>query len=487
MISRLIVRAVFAALVAGAPLHARERNAWPFLVQQVGPDGAVQSTEVLGPLFFKQTQEDGTQSEGFRPLYLHTMEDQKQASYLLYPFFTWRRDDSYRYFSFFSLINFSHVFEPNRPGDQGFDVWPFYFSRDTGDPAESYRALFPLGGTIEHRFWQDRIHFVLFPLYAEIDRGGMHTTHAPWPFLRFINGADNHGFEFWPLFGHRGRAGDYASQFYLWPLFYKNSRNLSADQPTVNFGALPFYTCDTAPGFVDKTYAWPFFGYTHRTLPYRYDEQRYFWPLLVQGKGDQRLVNRWAPFYTHSIIKGYDKTWFLWPLVRHAQWADAGVGQEKNQFLYFLYWSQTQHSLTNPAAAPAHLTHVWPLASSWNNGAGQRQFQLLSPFEVLFPGNEPVRQVYTPLFALYRFDQKAPDDIRRSILFNLLSWRTSPGEKEFHFGPFFSLRRTTRTARLDLGLGLISWSHPAGGRRGKFALFDFRPQRDNQAIAAKSP
>ena len=26
----------------------------------------------------------------------------------------------------------------------------------------------------------------------------------------------------------------------------------------------------------------------------------------LQGRGDDRLVNRWGPFYTHSIAKGID-------------------------------------------------------------------------------------------------------------------------------------------------------------------------------------
>ena len=487
MFSRLTVWLVFAALTAAVPARAKESNGWPFYVQQVKAGGAVESGEYLGPLLFTRTDPDGTRVEGFRPFYLHTVAGKRETSLLFYPFFTWQKEGDDRFFSFFQLINARRQTDSGEPTRHNFDVWPFYFSRDTGEPAESYRALFPLGGTIKHRLGKDRISFVLFPLYSDVEKNGAHTIYAPWPFLRFIDGAGAHGFEFWPLFGHQGRAGDYDSRFYLWPLIYKSAKNLAEPQPRVSVGALPFYTRDTGPGFISETYAWPFCGYTHRTEPDRYDEQRYFWPLFVQGRGDQRTVNRWAPLYTHSVIRGYDKTWVAWPVFRHVRWEDDGLAQEKNQVLFFLYWSQTQRSLTNPAALPAHKTHVWPLLSSWNNGAGRRQLQLFSPFEVFFPNNEPVRQLYSPLVALFRYDQRAPDDTRCSVLFNLLSWKKSPREREFHFGPLFHSRSTPQSARMSLGLGLFSWSRPPGVARWKLSLFDFHPKKDIPALAANSP
>ena len=487
LFSRLTVWLLFAALIAGAPLRGKERNGWPFFVQQVNPDGTIASAEYLVPFFFTKTTLEGSRLRGFRPFYLHSLTGSEEISYLFYPFFTWQKQGDDRYFSFFSLVNIGRYTDPGQPTFHDFDVWPFYFSRDTGEPVESYHALFPLGGTLKHRFGKDRIHFVLFPLYSEVEDNGAHTTHAPWPFLRFIDGAGHHGFEFWPLFGHQGRAGDYDRRFYLWPLFYRSAKYLSEPQPTVNLGFLPFYARETAPGFIDETYVWPFFGYTHRTEPYRYDEQRYFWPLFVQGHGDQRSVNRWAPFYTHSRIKGYDKTWVAWPVYRHTQWEDAGIAEEKTQLLYFLYWSLTQRSTTNPAAAPAHKTHVWPLLSSWDNGAGRRQLQLLSPFEVFFANNEPIRQLYTPLVALYRYEQNAPGDTRHSVLFNLVSWRKSPLEKEFHLGPLFSRRSTPERARITLGCGLFAWQRVPATGRWKFSLLDFRSPPASPAIAAASP
>jgi hypothetical protein len=456
-------------------------------VQEMQSDGSVGSSEYLGPLFFQKNIPGQAQQKGFRPFYLETRNGDLETHTFLYPFFSWRKQADFSSFSFFQLVNTSLRTDSGQPAARSFDLWPFYFSRETGHPEDSYRAFFPAGGTIKARFGKDRIHFVAFPFYSRVEKAGLRTTHAPWPFLRFIDGAGHHGFEFWPLFGHRGRDGDYDDQFYLWPFFYKTAHDLSAPQPTESFGALPFYTRDTGPGFISETYAWPFFGYTHRTEPYHYDEQRYLWPLFVQARGDQRYINRWAPFYTHSVIKGTAKTWAPWPLWRNERWQAEGVAQEKSQLLFFLYWSLEQRSLTNPAAPPAHKTHLWPLFSSWDNGAGRKQLQVLSPLEIFFPHNDTVRQLYTPLFALYRHDRKSAVESRWSLLWSAVSYRRDPDAREFHLGPIFSVNTTSTAGRVALGAGLIGLRHRPGERGWRLFLFDFHSKKDNKATAALPP
>lgn len=404
-----------AALAVGAV--AAERNFWPLRVEIEDPkSGEVTASQTLGPLIVQKRGDDGSRQNLWRPFFFKQAKDNRSTTHVLYPFFTWQRDGDYSYFTFFQLINNRRSVDAHGQAQRGFDVWPFYFSRDTGDPATSYRALLPIAGTIKHRFGKDELNWTAFPFYFHTQAKGRHTRYTPWPFLRQIDGAGHHGFEFWPLFGQRGRANDYREQFYLWPLIYRQEKNLSEPQPDVKFGFLPFYTRDTGPGYINENFLWPFFGYSDRVAPKRYHETRYFWPLFVQGRGDERHVNRWAPFYTHSVVKGYDKTWLLFPLVRHAEWQNPGVAHERNQFLYFLYWSHEQRSLTNPSAAPAFKKHLWPLLSVWDNGAGRRQFQLLSPLEVFFPHNDPIRQLYSPFFAIYRFDRRGPDDVRWNFL-----------------------------------------------------------------------
>ena len=485
----LVVGLGLAAAVLGVPVRAEERehNAWPVTVERFDAAGRTESWSAAGPFLFTQPKPEGDITSGFRPFWVQTKDahGDLRSVQSLYPLFDYSADPNTYRWTVFQLINRGGRKAGAAPTKsvleqrEAFDVWPFWFSRQTADPDTSYRALLPIAGTIKYRLGYDRLAWTLFPLYVETEKHGAVTTGTPWPLVRVTRGTAT-GFALWPLFGWQERPGVSHDKFWLWPLGYDSTTQPKSDAPAGTpplreFGALPFYSRTTGPGFVDENYAWPFFGYTDRTVPYRYHETRYLWPFLVQGHGDERAVNRWGTFYTHSVIKGYDKTWFAWPFVRHAQWTDAGLVQTKTQFLYFLYWSLEQRSARNPALPAAQLTHIWPLFSSWDNGAGRHQWQALSPFEVLFTNGEKVRQSWTPLFALIRHDQSAPGEERTSLLWNAVSWEHSAKEAraEFHLGPLLSVETSAEAKRVALGRGLFGWQRGPAGSGWRMFWLDF--------------
>jgi hypothetical protein len=451
--------------------------------------GPVEAWQGGGPLFFGQLRPGGGSAGGFRPFYVRQedADGRKTERDFLYPLLIHRENGGDHLWSLLSLVNFAGPKDPAAPGVRRFDLWPFYLSRDTGDPATSYHAVFPLHGTVLDRFGYDRVTWTLFPLYSRFEHRGVITTAALWPIVKIIAGDGQHGFALWPLFGWRATAGVDREQYYLWPLIYKDEAKLGEPSPEVKLGVLPFYARNQQAGALSETYLWPFFGYTHRTAPIHYDETRWFWPLLVQGRGDDRRINRWAPFYTHSNIQGDDKHWVLWPLFREEKWTDRGLLQTKTQFLYFLYWSLQQRSAAHPALAPAHKTHLWPFLSDWDDGAGHRQFQVLGSLEVFFPYNEPVRLAYDPFFALFRYDQRAPGDVRGSFLWDAITWRRSPTHREFHLGPLLSVVSGPGGRRVALGGGLIGLQRGPEERIGQLFLFDFNPKRNTKVSTAPSP
>ncbi len=466
--------------LARAQQLEREQNFWPVRVAQLNAQGEVQSWQGAGPLLFHQPQGDGVDALGFRPFYLRKFnapEATTETSFV-YPLFVYRSDhESYRW-SILQLINFGRprAGEPTTErNDKAFDIWPFYFSRKTDSPETSYHALFPIYGTIKNRLFLDRIHWALFPLYFQTEKRGVVMNAYPWPFIRTVHGADHTGFALWPLFGWERQPGVFHNEFYLWPLIYRNVSRLDQSVPKESFGILPFYASEHSAEAEGKSYVWPFFGYTHRTAPYHYDETRYFWPLFLQGRGEDHYRNRWAPFYTHSIVKGLDKTWVMWPLFRRQDWTEQGLAQTRTQFFFFLYWSLQQRSATNPRLAPAEKTHVWPFYSAWNNGAGKRQLQVLSPIEVFFPHNDNMRILWSPLFALYRYDQRSPEDVRQSALFDLVTWRRQPQKREFHLGPIFSVASSPETRRIAVGNGLFGFRRDARGWRAFWFDFSSKP------------
>ncbi len=479
--------------VLAARAGTEERNAWPVRVAEITADGQTESWRALGPFLFAKPAPTGGSVAGFRPFYVRTTDDQglTRVATVLYPVFTYRSDGEVSQWSVLQLINRSGRADgaplAKDQKYEAFDIWPFWFSRQTDSPETSYRALFPIAGTIKSRLGVDRVSWVVWPLYVQSEKAGATTTSTPWPFIRKTSGAEE-GFALWPLFGWREKPGVFQNRYYLWPLIWNNTKQPAEDAPAGTppsraTGFLPFYTHERSAGFVNENFVWPFFGYTARTQPYRYDETRYFWPFLVQGRGDDRYVNRWGPFYTHSVIKGVDKTWVLWPCYREAQWTDAGIAQTKTQFLFFLYWSLDQRSATNPAVPHASKTHVWPLFSKWDNGAGRRQFQFLSPLEVFFPDNDHVRQAWTPFFALYRSDRRAPDHARHDVLWGAVTWRREADRREFHLGPLLSVNSQSGEKRIALGNGLLGLQRRAGG--WKFFWFDFPPKPANAQTSSR--
>jgi len=484
MFYRRLIQLASVSLCLAASGRAEE-NVWPLFVIRRNEAETAVSEQYLGPLFFHRS--DGVKDvRGLRPFFLTQRTGENVEKDILYPLFTWHHQPGYNWFSIFHLIERRDNAGDQAPPSGTFDIWPVYFSRKTDDPEKSYQAFFPLGGTTKQRLGRDQISFVLFPLYLQTKKAGRTVTHTPWPLIRNYSGPGYEGFEFWPLFGRNTHAGDYDHRFYLWPLVNYSADHLSAPVPDKRIAVLPFYARLTGPGYISETYLWPFFGYTDRTSPDTYHERRYFWPFLVQGRGNQHMVNRWAPFYSHTITKSYEKTWHFWPLFRHMRWQDSGVQNDRNQFLFILYWSLEQHSLTNPAAAPARKTHVWPLITTWDNGAGREQVQILSPFEPLFQYNTKIRQLWSPLFALYQYDRQPDGTERHAYLWNAITWRRSPGAREFHLGPLFDLRQGADGKRWSVGCGLFGSQRTATGGWRPF-LFDFRMKAANKAGSASSP
>jgi len=496
ILSRFIAAAGVVAAAFAVRADADEHNDWPAYVSRSDAEGQAQSWTGLGPFLYSHPLPPAQRVWGVRPFYMkrQAMGGDTAEVTVLYPLFFLRTYGPNYEWSILTLINHfgRRDGESVRPAteEEDFDVWPFYFSSVTPNRADSYHALFPLAGKLQHRFSRDRLSFVLWPLYLQTEKDGATTTSTPWPIFHTTHGAA-HGWALWPLYGQMDWPGAYHREFYLWPLGWKNTMQPSPDAPpgTVakrQTGFLPFYTSDRGPDVVSENYLYPFFGYTDRTAPFRDHVTRYFWPFLVQGRGENRYINRWGPFYTHSVIKGYDKTWVIWPLWRQARWSEEGVAQTKSQFYYFIYSSLEQRSLSNPAAAPARKLHVWPLLSLWDNGAGRLQWQAPSPLEVFFPHNDDVRESWTPLFSLIRHDQSAPGETRTSLLWDAVTWERSAARNraEFHLGPLLGLERSPYERRVTLFGGLLGWSRrPADGH---WQLFGLEFSGNRRTLASQS-
>ena len=515
-----VLLAAFAGLRAtafadtGAPAtpafsFGAETNYWPFYVGQKAPAtpdnpfaaaGPTQTWNAAGPLRFSapldarnRYDDASTRVQGLRPFYVEKRDAAGQLTrlHILYPLFNWTRlryadgTQGYRW-DILNLVNHEHTPArnptPDLPYENQFDIWPFYFSRQTGDPATSHRAVFPIyGSNVTGHLLQDRLDWFLFPLYFRRALNGVTRTSWLWPIVTRTTGNGYDGFAVWPIFGSLRKPGVLDESYFLWP-FHFHSIRTDPDTGAVSekFAVLPFYYSETAPGLRAESF-FLLWGYTHRAAPAKLDEYRYLWPFWLRARGDNVYRDRFAPFYTRSIVNGKDKTWILWPLWSRLAWDDGDYQYRRTRFCFLLYHDITQKPLPRPdltpaqktaldAAPPARRTTLWPLFTYWTDGRGRRQLQILSPLEVFLPANEPTRLIYTPLFALYRYEQAAPGHYRHSFLWNFVTYRREPDLREFHLGPLYSGERVGDNKRRALFCGVLGVQKMSGESWRPFAF-----------------
>ena len=417
----------------------------PFYVQTRDFDsGELERAEILTP-FFEESYVLPRPWQAFRPFALSIQEPEKQKKefHFLYPLLNTYGAPYSKRWDLLGVVRSSATYSPfGDPPITHFTIFPFYFSKQTGVPETSYRALFPLFGAVDGFFGYTRVEWYLFPIYLGLQKGKQKRTYLPWPFIQNQMGPNCGGGAFWPFAGHFWHEGVYDHKYIMWPLTYDYYGPLKGiSGPARAKGFLPFHASIKGDTIESNTWVWPFFGYTCQTEPF-YNESRYFWPLWVQGRGAERRINRWAPLYTDSIINGVHKKWFMWPILQMREWEHKDLLIRKDQVLYFLYWSERQRSLANLSGPYAQKTYAWPFVSGWNNGAGRTQLQIFDPIGVFFPNNEVVNKLYAPLFALYRHshDEEA-GHTRDSFLFNLLVIDKNKERKRVVFGPFLEWQK----------------------------------------------
>jgi len=433
-----------------------EENYWPGRVtlEEQTPEGLRQRDQFLGPFIesYSGPEKDWTAVRPFGIRYQENAPLNPRSFYFLYPLYSYRAIDPGHYWNIFYLIRGSSYETNGEMDSRTFEVFPFYYDYDyPHTPEFSYWGFLPFYGEVKDRFFFEKIRWVLFPFYTEWHNNGETSYGTPWPFIFHRTGGGSSGFAFWPFFGTYERPGHYRYRYLLWPLIYHQVKDLDRETPSVNYGFLPFYTYEKTENLVQENFLWPFFGYTDQENP-EYHETRYFWPFLVQGRGDP-YVNRWGPFYTRSIRNGVDKQWWMWPLLKRRAWETEQLQVTNWNFLYFLYWAEFQRARDPNVDFRASKTFAWPFFSYGDNGAGRQQFQLFTPLLPWFKHNEVVRDVYSPLFALYRYDgNDQADTWRHSLLFNLLTLEKKEQGHRFTLGPILDVR----TGEPEAGFSLLS-------------------------------
>lgn len=408
--------------------------------------------------------------------------EERTESYFLYPFGRdYREKERICWSNFFGLFNYDWRFSSEKQYREG-QFLPFGFFRKGYGLESDYAAVWPLGGTVKNFLGKDRSDWFLWPLWIKTYKGEQVNYWTPWPFVTVRKG-DSQGFALWPLGGHFYKENAYDERYAIWPLFYRHQ--YWQPEESLKTGFLPLYAYEKTANVKDLSIIWPIWGHRWEKHPH-YEEHRILWPLWVQGRGDTRLINRWAPFHTYSENKAHksNKEWFLWPFIKQQNWIEQSVAIHQEQFLYFLFWHQEQKN-AQTGEFLGNKTHFWPFYSYWNNGKGHEQVQALSPFEVFFPNNKMIREIYTPLFSLYRYE-KDGNTIRQSFLFKLFYEKQDPLGQHLKYSIFLEYKNKPQEKYFSLLKGLLEYKRIKEEK--SFRVFWFtlkkkdRPRKDLKVL-----
>lgn len=288
----------------------------------------------LGPVF-----EFSTHTNAVRPFFYQDRDTSETD--ILYPLgrFTRERD------LFFPLY---------RRTDEGVqhhvDLFPVFYGNYKGN---SYWGIFPVYGTMDHRFGYDRTSFFLFPLYAGTELGGTDTYHYLWPVFTYSR---SRAYQIFPLYGWK-RSGDTTSQFFLWPL---GSRKTGPDGRKMD-AFLPLYRYERGPAYWNMSILWPFFNYNrdHRA---GFESMDFPWPFLRRASGAYEET-RIFPFYWTKEQKNYSLKTIMWPIWSRTIQHSEATGRDDQTNMYFISNWVTRKTLGNEAESTRYI--FWPFFYSY--------------------------------------------------------------------------------------------------------------------------
>ncbi|HMP75892.1 MAG TPA: hypothetical protein PKE12_06320 [Kiritimatiellia bacterium] len=393
--------------------------------------------KAVGPFFEMAQSTQGWRLVAVRPFYsqVEDPENGNARKDYLWPAGSWRKignEEQSRYAIFFS---FKHGQE--KP-DRRYRFWllPFYFQGRDAE-GDTYRAIFPFGGTIREFLGRDEISFVLFPLRSTSKLNDLETSNWLWPFISSTTGDGVERHRVFPFYGRSIREGAYDKRFVLWPIWndvrydYEGSKGSGFILFPV-FGHMELENQET----------WwvlpPFFRHTRGEQGSRTFAP---WPFIQRETGPVEKLYVW-PLWGHKKVGNHERTFYLWPLI----WDESTVRGAEKQERFMIIPFYLHSTLGVPDQPPrARSLKVWPLFS-YKRVGDESRFRTLELWPLADHG--AVERNWAPLWTIYSSerkddardrellwglhrDQKRGDEARYWSLFPLWDWRREPDRKSW--------------------------------------------------------
>jgi len=355
----------------------------------------------LGPLV-SYSNKDDLDHFTFRPL-LSSYDSNDDGIYnFLYPLGHARKDHSY-------FIPFYRSKQLGEDSDTSFALFFWGKSKKKG----SYGGFFPFYGKLYDRFAKDEMGFFMWPLYSFTKSDDATKTNIVWPIFSLYEGAET-GFKVFPFYGERKIEGVKESQFFLWPAFISEKRNLDTDEPIDTFYAFPFYLQSTSKSMTAFDVIWPLFSYFKTSSK---KEWGLFAKLYSVTEGEQNSGYSFFPFVSYEKKDRDTRFNILGPFYRETEWY---VQDEKilhrRVAVINRYLEEKDRTFLN----------VWPL---FEYSSEKEDYSFLFPSFLPFRIEE-FNRIIKPLYTLVEH-RKEDGKTMTSLLYGLYtqenigeSWRT---------------------------------------------------------------
>ena len=282
------------------------------------PRDTISRVREAGPFYERVETASGAVRTSYRPL-LHTRIDAPDGSRLrevLWPVYADRLQNERLDWRFLTVWGRdADVDDP----DSAWNLWAFpLWFQGRSKSGEDYAALFPLGGTLRDFLFYDRYSFVLWPIWGEGERDGIHSTHVLWPLYTRAEGKGHHNLRVFPFWGRVQKDGEWDRRFVLWPIWNQAEYFRDGKPDGTSWALVPIYGHTDRPT-VEAWHILPPFFQVARGRG-RYEGERQIlapWPLVRISDSRDIHKRHFYPFYATTWTKGRSKTHVLWPFWRH--------------------------------------------------------------------------------------------------------------------------------------------------------------------------
>lgn len=421
-------------------------------------------TDAVGPLFYEQEAELAY-TWALPPFFSRTdwLDGTGRELDFAYPLLTYDRyGDEYRW-QLCQLLSLSGGHSQSDLSRDRFSIFPFYFQQRSAESNQNYTALFPIAGRLQNRIFRTEISFILWPIYvksvkrpsvAPADdasfttslrlwlgsrRGDMTTHNFLWPIFHFRYGDGLFGWQAWPLIGREHKDittktnnwGDtvqfpgHDKNFFLWPLFAQQHRELGSANPEHQWMFVPFYNRLRSPLRDSTSYLTPIGLTITDDRARKYHEVGAPWPFIVFTRGEGKTVNRIWPLFSQAHSAELESDFYLWPLYMHKGIKGETLDRHRSRLLFFL-GSHISEKNTETGKTKTR-TDFWPLFTHRRDFDGRTRLQILALLESLLPTNKSVERDYSPVWTLWLSENNPKTGASsQSFLWNLYRRQVLP-------------------------------------------------------------